>query len=74
MMIIIIIIAIIISILHLHKLLVIRNDRRHWVRAVFLLILLDYLYIFSLSKRGNMFDFAVNARRQTLFFFFSRWW
>ena len=37
--IIIIIITFIISILHLHKLLVIRNDRRH--RALFLLILLD---------------------------------
>ena len=48
--IIIIIITIIISILHLHKRLVIRNDRRHWVRAVFLLILLDYLYIFFSLK------------------------
>ena len=63
----IIIITIIISILHLHKLLVIRNDRRH--RALFLLILLDYLYFFFLTQNvENMFEFAVNARRETRFF------
>ena len=66
--IIIIIITIIIPILHLHKLLVIRNDRRH--RALFLLILLEYLFIFFSQNVENMFGFAVNARRQTRIFFF----
>ena len=69
--IIIIIITIIISILHLHKLLVIRNDRRHCVRALFLLILLDYLYIFFSFKTWKIFEFAVNARRETRIFFFA---
>ena len=68
--IVIIIITIIISILHLHKLLVIWNDRRH--RALFLLILMDYLYtFFSLKTVENMFEFAVNARRQTRNSFFA---
>ena len=44
----IIIITIIISIVHLHKLFVIRNDRRP--RALFSVILLEYLYIFFSLK------------------------
>ena len=66
---IIIIIIIIILIWHLNKLLVIRNDSRH--RALFLLILLDYLYIYFFTQNlENMFEFALNARRRTRNFFF----